>query len=324
MQVFQVSTGPTPGPRNYVFVDEHNRHKRLKVMRACEGCRRRKIKCDAATTNTWPCGACRRLKLPCVPPVGGGEGDQQNDPPDVSLTDDSPKVGSHQFQPQYDQFSSQYPSSGAERPNLANSGQYNIPPAQHMYHMQEYPYSQTNQHNQQNHLQLPLMHNGYRYQSVDASASQNSASSPNASDQQTAELLMEQLGELKISENGVAPYTRQQEASNREPAAPIQETETTIPRLNTTVGSQIRIPPALMPSAEDAAELFAIFFQHVHPYVPVVCRDYLNHQWKNNRSSISPLLLEAIFACAARISGEPVGESSWLALANRRHDTSNF
>lgn len=37
-------------------------------MRACEGCRRRKIKCDAATTNAWPCAACVRLKLHCVPP----------------------------------------------------------------------------------------------------------------------------------------------------------------------------------------------------------------------------------------------------------------
>jgi hypothetical protein len=39
------------------------------VMRACEGCRRRKIKCDAATTNSWPCAACIRLKLNCVPPT---------------------------------------------------------------------------------------------------------------------------------------------------------------------------------------------------------------------------------------------------------------
>lgn len=38
-------------------------------MRACSGCRRRKIKCDAATTNTWPCSACIRLKLHCVPPT---------------------------------------------------------------------------------------------------------------------------------------------------------------------------------------------------------------------------------------------------------------
>lgn len=38
-------------------------------MRACEGCRRRKIKCDAATTNAWPCAACVRLKLQCAPPT---------------------------------------------------------------------------------------------------------------------------------------------------------------------------------------------------------------------------------------------------------------
>lgn len=38
-------------------------------MRACEGCRRRKIKCDSATTNHWPCAACLRLKLQCNPPT---------------------------------------------------------------------------------------------------------------------------------------------------------------------------------------------------------------------------------------------------------------
>lgn len=44
-------------------------------MRACNGCRKRKIKCDAATTNTWPCSACTRLKLVCVPPTIGQDGD---------------------------------------------------------------------------------------------------------------------------------------------------------------------------------------------------------------------------------------------------------
>src|SRR6218665_387597 len=39
------------------------------VMRACEGCRRRKIKCDAERTNKWHCSACNRLKLTCVPPT---------------------------------------------------------------------------------------------------------------------------------------------------------------------------------------------------------------------------------------------------------------
>ena len=38
-------------------------------MRACEGCRKRKIKCDAATTNQWPCASCVRLKQNCNPPT---------------------------------------------------------------------------------------------------------------------------------------------------------------------------------------------------------------------------------------------------------------
>jgi hypothetical protein len=47
-------------------------------MRACEGCRRRKIKCDAATTNAWPCAACIRLKLNCVPPTVSYDKDYNN------------------------------------------------------------------------------------------------------------------------------------------------------------------------------------------------------------------------------------------------------
>src|ERR1700712_1670399 len=54
-------------------------------MRACEGCRRRKIKCDAATTNTWPCAACTRLKLTCVPPT-------------VSYEKESTSPGVHTFE----------------------------------------------------------------------------------------------------------------------------------------------------------------------------------------------------------------------------------
>jgi hypothetical protein len=57
------------------------------VMRACEGCRRRKIKCDAATTNTWPCAACTRLKLTCIPPT-------------VSYEKDSTSPGVHMFEVQ--------------------------------------------------------------------------------------------------------------------------------------------------------------------------------------------------------------------------------
>lgn len=62
-------------------------------MRACEGCRRRKIKCDAATNNSWPCAACVRLKLQCVRPVGYDGGT------DGQGFDDGPIPQSGQQQP---------------------------------------------------------------------------------------------------------------------------------------------------------------------------------------------------------------------------------
>jgi hypothetical protein len=71
-----------------------------------------------------------------------------------------------------------------------------------------------------------------------------------------------------------------------------------------------------MPSDEDAMQYFEIFFSHIHPYVPVVHRGHLYQQWQNDKSSISPLLLEALFACSGRMSDDPAEGAQWLALAN--------
>ena len=60
---------PRKNKKTFVSVDGQDSHGRPKVTRACGGCRRRKIKCDAATTKTWPCSACVRLKLNCIPPT---------------------------------------------------------------------------------------------------------------------------------------------------------------------------------------------------------------------------------------------------------------
>jgi hypothetical protein len=84
----------------------------LAVMRACEGCRRRKIRCDSATTNTWPCAACTRLKLHCVPPSVSYEKDsmdsgtssfelhKSNSYPDLSQSDET-EFQHHTLSPQY-------------------------------------------------------------------------------------------------------------------------------------------------------------------------------------------------------------------------------
>ena len=82
----------------------------------------------------------------------------------------------------------------------------------------------------------------------------------------------------------------------------------------------VRIPAALMPSKERCLELFEIFFEHVHPYVPVLSKPYFYKQWRHKPESISPLILEAIFACAGSVSSDDDAEGAqWLALAASKH-----
>jgi hypothetical protein len=154
-------------------------------------------------------------------------------------------------------------------------------------------------------------------------------------EQSTPGDLSDALGELKIDETGIgkirkptpitllltallAPNIRPQRQGPTEPEAPIQEEgDDELPPLKTGAGSTIRIPPELMPSNEEAVRYFKIFFSDIHPYVPVVHRVHMYQQWRNDRSSISPLLLEALFACAGRMSDDPAEGAQWLALANR-------
>lgn len=70
-----------------------------------------------------------------------------------------------------------------------------------------------------------------------------------------------------------------------------------------------------MPAEEQALQYFDYYFTNIHPYCPVVNKSYFYQQWQNARDSISPLLLEAIFACATLMLGDDSEGSKWLALA---------
>ena len=83
-------------------------------------------------------------------------------------------------------------------------------------------------------------------------------------------------------------------------------------------GATVRIPEALMPDEQQTMEYLDIFFTHIYPYVPVISKAYFYQQWETNRRSISPLLLEAIFACAGRTSADPAQGAQWLALASSK------
>ena len=322
MQSYSLSSAPSSGPKNYVFVDEHNRHKRLKVMRACEGCRRRKIKCDSATTKAWPCAACVRLKLHCVPPAGGLEGDTE-DPASLGAAEDSlgPSAYSTTVVANVQQPQGYVPSASANHPSQGHAFSYD---SYQSYEVLDKSYSDFYPASQQypgpppDPYRDPALSYAHARKDRDRSGDDRAGSSP--VDQLTAEDLLEHLGQLKINDSGVAGYIRSEKAS-KDLDPPIQEPDPE-PKIaaafSTDAGSQIRIPPALMPSQEDAMEAFDTYFANVHPYVPVLNRSQFYYQWHNDPTSISPLILEAIFANAGRLSDDPAQGAQWLALANSR------
>lgn len=128
------------------------------------------------------------------------------------------------------------------------------------------------------------------------------------------EFVIEMIG----TDRNVAPYISQQKKSLAETPA-YEEFEVKLPTTSTSSGATVRIPPDLMPSEEQCMEWFEIFFTHIHPYVPVISKPYFYQQWRSSRRSISPLILEAIFACAARMSNDPAQGAQWLALASSKY-----
>lgn len=78
---------------------------------------------------------------------------------------------------------------------------------------------------------------------------------------------------------------------------------------------RIRIPPALMPDEETIQQYFDLYFNNVHPFLPALSKTLFYQQWNTSRSSISPLILEAIFAIGGKLADEPVQGQQWLALA---------
>ncbi|KAF2400422.1 hypothetical protein EJ06DRAFT_537972 [Trichodelitschia bisporula] len=318
-----------PQQRNYVFVDEHNRHKRLKVMRACEGCRRRKIKCDAATTNSWPCAACTRLKLNCVPPTVSYEKDSSTSPGvhtfEIQRVNDYPTIPignisdyHRQPPPQYapvaqsmpPQVRSNYvePMGAYQSPTYIDSTQPQLPyggvPAVAIPESQiKYP-------------QISYATPPPGIPSV--SAPDSSWKSDGSVVSSMADELSEAMTELKIDHLGIAPYIAGNKKLAEAPA--VEEIEINLPQ-TMSPDSRVRIPLEMMPSEEQALRYFDCFFNNIHPFVPVLQRQSFYHQWDTNRESISPLMLEAIFACSSLMLDEVQEGSKWLALAAKHEES---
>ena len=186
-------------------------------MRACEGCRRRKIKCDAASTNTWPCSACTRLKLHCIPPTGGNDRDyagpgslaDSEEPVEYSLSQTHDVNGMHaQPQPtqQYGNLSSLPVTDSIgqyARPNIGyqlNSYTYSSDVFREHYFIQDQPTFPTSHPT----VQVPQP---YRPNQPPAQVRHDSNVSASESEHPAAEDLSEALGELKIAEIGIGTFT---------------------------------------------------------------------------------------------------------------------
>jgi len=292
-------------------------------MRACEGCRRRKIKCDSATTNSWPCAACTRLKLNCVPPT-------------VSYEKESSTPGVHTFEVR---SSNEYPTipvgtiSDYQRPpsmQTAQQQQFNaiattIPTAMQPVYAEQMPVYQSTPYME------PVAGQNLHYGSV-SSASMTADmhqhamySSPSAANRAPAvaegsfasgatltDSLTDAMGELKIDYMASAPYIADKKKLAETPA--VEEYEISLPQ-DLSPDQRVRIPLEMMPSDQQAMQYFHYFFDNIHPYVPVLSRPSFYQQWNTNRDSISPLVLEAIFACSAFMMNDTAQGQKWLALA---------
>jgi hypothetical protein len=124
----------------------------------------------------------------------------------------------------------------------------------------------------------------------------------------------------------VAPYlnkTTLAKGSNDGPeVGDDDEFKSPLPPLVSGPGHKIRIPPELMPDDETALHYFELYFANVHPYVPVLDRSIFFQQWSADRQSISPLLLEAMFAIGGRLADDAADGQQWLALATRMDSSS--
>ena len=187
------------------------------VMRACEGCRRRKIKCDAATTNAWPCAACVRLKLHCVPPRVNYDrsntgGMHTSGLERVLVFDDSSVSGDEEYGQQTNLFSSQEMGSIPEQTHLPQVaydnglGTYHTPPYnQRSSSFHDFSYGNVNN--------IPMSAQDQAYQSQATFQTPNSQHIRSVSsdelwsqEQYSGLNLTDALGELKITETGIGRY----------------------------------------------------------------------------------------------------------------------
>ncbi|KAM0712147.1 hypothetical protein Q7P37_011241 [Cladosporium fusiforme] len=329
-----------PHTKQYVFVDEYNRHKRLKVMRACDGCRKRKIRCDGALQNgPWPCGACVRLKLKCVPPTldpeddpvsqatEGSAGNTQFTFQNTTFNPSTSKSSQHTSSPAPTDYSwtnstrsplSSAPTSAPSLPDSAASSGFLPPKAispQSLIPGSEYAYSQ---------IPAPAQYQPSQEvpRAVRTHSQATASSDGNPEDVDAAvKNLTNQMGDLRVEINSCSPWIASHNKTVKDSSTPtVDEAEASLPA-SVMTDTVIRIPVEMMPHDERVMDYFGYYFNHVHPYIPVLNKQAFYAQWQTARETVPALLLEAIFASVARYLDHPIECKRWLALAAKHEES---
>lgn len=334
------SAAAAPHAKQYVFVDEYNRHKRLKVMRACDGCRKRKIRCDGALQNgPWPCGACVRLKLKCVPPTldpeddpisqanEGSAGNTQFTFQNTTFNPSTNKSSQNNSSPAPTDYSwtnstrsplSSAPTSAPSLPDSAASSGFLPPkgiPPQSLMPGSEYAYSHISA---PSHYQPPQ--DVPRAVRTHSEATASSDGNPEDVDA-AVKSLTNQMGDLRVEINSSSPWIASHNKTVKDSPAPtVDEAEASLPA-SVLADPTVRIPPEMMPHDERVMDYFGYYFNHVHPYIPVLNKQAFYTQWQTARDTVPPLLLEAIFASVARYLDHPFECKRWLALAAKHEES---
>lgn len=219
-------------------------------MRACEGCRRRKIKCDAATTNAWPCAACIRLKLNCVPPTVSYDKDYNANTQTYELEEKpleyatAPDPQQHNFQrPPVMPGSQGLPSHMTSA--MATSATAPYQDGMRMY--QNAPYGEQQPHDHIQYASLPQQHAVQQnlnyapqmYSEAPPPAPTMTMTPPESEGQwkqDPSSNLADALGELKIDHTAVGELFLLSATSSADKTSPLDHQSKKKPRRDTCIG----------------------------------------------------------------------------------------
>ncbi|KAF2096590.1 hypothetical protein NA57DRAFT_42152 [Rhizodiscina lignyota] len=281
---------PREQQRNYVFVDEHNRHKRLK--------------------------ACTRLKLTCVPPTVSYEKDMSGsqtfevNPPQQYRTVDHVQMYQPSMPPSMPPAA---PPGPLPQPGHMSASYSSAFPTYQPPSYVDLSSSQASLPSYNSAAPAAIPNQNYTYpphQAFDASY-QHPAGDLAWNGELGTDSLTEALGQLNIDHTGNLASTQ---------AVEDYEADLPVPQ-HTSSDYRVRIPQEMFPSEQRALQYFKYFFDNIHPYCPVINRAAFYQQWHTNKDSISALLLEGIFACSSlALEGAQAG-TKWLALASKHEDS---